>query len=717
MQHLTEKFQKYTLAFLCSSFIVLLFLVLNHEIYLPLGKNLSDYSSDGIKNLYTFAYYLKYDSGLSFTGLLYPFAEHPIYMDAQPFWVWCIQFLESIFGFQVENPIVYVHAILLFNLWLGSGFIYLILNHYNSNKYFSFIGSIIIMLMSPQVFRFASHYALGSIAVIPMFWWWYICISQNAKIWKSILFSISLSLTGYIHPYLLLMVTFLLFSYEFISTLIDRKLSVWKWIFALLPLILFQVSIKVMDPVTDRPISAWGAKEFASKINDLLLPLNGVIKNYFVERISGLTTSYTEGHGYITIFGILVLVLLFYSLVIRVSQKKFSFSIEKGSITHWLIASIPVLMFAFFIPFRWSFMSWLLDILSPLKQFRGTGRFVVVFYYVFTVFSVVYLEKQYRKNPKIYFLPLIFCFCISIYDITQNSAVLKRDFRNYGKPDAYQHFKNHADQLFSKVENMEEYQCIIPFPPSTEGTEVMWLDADWNAKIQYFWYSYFYHLPLATAHSSRVSFSKNMEILQLSGSTHSPKPILDRFDPNKKCLVLALDQHQYEQIPLIKNANWIHTIDGLALYSISVDELRSSYTLERNNDWIDTMQYNLLAKNTFSKENHEQLEIARSQSNIEMLKFSNPDITKENTVRVLFWYVPNHQKDATIPIISAFDISSGEKIFFKDWRENGTQTYNYRGKWFCVDYNLTIPAGVKEISLDISSKNILVDDVSVYQKF
>ncbi|MBK9330670.1 MAG: hypothetical protein IPM95_15545 [Sphingobacteriales bacterium] len=40
---------KYLLAFILSFTILCFFLVLNHEIYLPIGSNISDFTGDGIK--------------------------------------------------------------------------------------------------------------------------------------------------------------------------------------------------------------------------------------------------------------------------------------------------------------------------------------------------------------------------------------------------------------------------------------------------------------------------------------------------------------------------------------------------------------------------------------------------------------------------------------------------------------------------------------------
>ncbi len=699
-------------AALWSIFIVLVFLVLNHEIYLPVGKNLAEYTGDGIKNLYTFAYYLKYDKGFDFSGLFYPYEELVVYMDAQPLWVWVIKGLESVFHFQVESPVLYIHLILLFNLWLCGFFLFKILFYYTKNSYFTFIGTFVIVLLSPQIFRFASHFALGNMGIIPMFWWWYICLSAQKKIFPYIPFAFGVFLTGFIHPYLMLMLLFLFASFELIASFIYKKFFWKKLLCAVAPLIMFQVAIRLLDHVEDRPVNAWGAKEFACRWYDLLLPLTGDLKAFFIERFPKISPYYTEGHGYITVFGLLVLILLLANGIFALIRKRWKAEPEYNSAVHWLLASLPVLLFAFFIPFRWS--DGLIDLIAPLKQFRGTGRFVVVFYYVYLVFVFVYLSRLYLEYPKSISLVMVICLLISFKDILNNSRKIRSDFWEYGKLDAYHHFKSKAEELFSKAGDLEQYQCIIPYPASTEGTEVIWLDADWTAKIHYFWFSYFYHLPVATVHSSRVSYSKNMELVQLSGFFTSPKPVLEKFDPDRKCLVLAEEKHQYENIPLIKNAVWLNTVDGLALYSIDIKDLKHLSTEERHPDWIDTSAYTLLAVNKFDRQKNGHLFVETKQDSHEIIEFEVADDKKDKTVRVLFWYVPKHNEDSEIPIVSAYQVVDGQEIFIRDWRERHTHTYNYRKGWFCVDFPLSLNNETTKVKLKISSQEILVDDVAVY---
>lgn len=714
-QYKNYSINKYVFAFVIALLIALFFLVLNHEIYLPIGKNLCDFSGDGIKNFYTFAYYLKYGKGLNFTGLFYPYTEQIVYMDAQPFWVWIIRAIESVFHFHIENPIVYIHLILFLNLFLCGFFIFLILFHYCNDYYFTAIGTFITVLLSPQIFRFSSHYALGNMSVIPMFWWWYICLSTHKKIIPHIPFSVALFLVGYIHPYLLLMIVFFLLSYEVITIISTRKIPYIKIGFILSPLILFQLSIKILDSITDRPTRAWGAKEFACKLHDVLLPLTGFIKDYFLKIIPKIDVGYTEGHGYVSIFGIFVLLILIFKFFKSLFKKQWNPLLTVGSINHWLLAAIPVLLFAFFIPFRWN-MDWLINLISPLKQFRGTGRFIAVFYYAYMVFAFVFLKKLFDNYKKTMIVVMLLGFAMSIYDIVNNSNYMINNYRKYGKYDAYNHSKEFSKQFFDKIENIADYQCIIPYPPSTEGTEVMWLEADWSTKLNYFWMSYFYHLPLATVHSSRVSFSKNMDILQLSGYYTSPKPILEKMDKSKKCLVFVDNAHINENIPLIKNAVLISSFDNLSLLSLDLNTLTNPVKNNLNPDWIDTTAYTFLGVNHFDKQKNGHLLLKNDKIKNDVLTVQVPDDKKDKYLRVVFWYTPKINENSSVPIIAAYNIKDKKTIFIHDWREMHTETYNYTNGWFCVDYTQFINNETTTINFKISGKEILVDNVAVYLK-
>ncbi len=701
----SEKIKPSFGAFFTALFVLFIFCILTTEIFFPLGNNIIDGSGDGLKNLYTFSYYLKYGKGLFFNGMLYPFGEHITYVDAQPFYVWLIWLIESVFNFKFENPIIYIHLIILLNIFFAAFFVFLILKYFKVSLFIAFVGTVVIVLLSPQIYRIGDHFALGSIAVIPFFWWWRLQITTSNI--NYFFYAIILSTVGFIHPYLLFMVVLLLLSYEVLLLLFYKKRTV-HFVFPIIAFLLFYSSILWTDTTTDRPKIAWGANAFSSNWYDLLLPINGAIKDFFIKKFPSIVPSYTEGHAYITVFGIFILLISVFYLTRYIYTHK-NIKIQRDSIQLWVLAAMPILVFAFYIPFRWNedFFAFI----NPFKQFRGTGRFVFVFYFVYMVFVFVYIEKLYHKNQAYVFKVLFWIFClITMFDIYNTSNYLKNRFDSYGNKDAYNSYKNYTDNLTRKLDNISEYESIIVYPPSTEGTEKLWIDNDWNAKISSFWVSYFTGLPMANVHSSRVSFDNCMQIFQLSGFYTMPKPIVQKFKPNKKQLVLLKTERLNDDIPLVQNAKFIDSINDIALLEIDLNSIGTN----KNNGvfWVDS-SYTLLEQETFNNGNKSGLLINQTTKILEL------DLNSKtyNKLRILFWYTPNAFKVSSIPICSMYSIDENNKeIFIKDWRESHTNTYNYKDGWICVDYELSIDNKYKKLRFTINGNQIYLSDFCVYGK-
>jgi hypothetical protein len=705
--HLTKSKKDILLGLICSFIGLFIFCLLNRTIYFPIGANIFDASGDGLKNFYTFSYYLKYGFNFTFNGLLYPFGDLVTYMDAQPLYVWFIWVIEKLFHYHIENPIIYIHLIILINILLAYFFIFLILRYFKVSIFISFIGTLVIVLLAPQMYRTGDHFALGSIAIIPFFWWWRLRISKLST-YHYVFLSLALSLVGFIHPYLLLMVVMLLFFYEIVQCWFSKKLQ-FQFLFPLSSMILFYVFIKLIDSIKDRPENAWGAKNFSCKLYDLFLPINGGLKNLLTNKYNFITPGYTEGHAYITIFGISVIFITGFWIIKYFRKKQLFYTLKNNIILHWLLASLPILFIAFYIPFRWN--EELFAPINPFKQFRGTGRFIFVFYFVYLVYTVVIIDKFFqKKNKKVNFIFFIL-FIITINDIVNAYQYMYSRFEAYGKSNAYNYYKEYVNNLFSAVNNKADYESIIVYPPSTEGTEKVWIDNDWDAKISSFWISYFTGIPLANVKSSRVSFEDCMQIYQLSSYYTVSKDILKKFNPKKKQLVLLQTERLNDDIPLIQYAKLLTTYGDIALLEINLDTLRNINITKTN--WIDS-SYTLIIKNTFDKGKDTCLLIQKTTNLIELKLNAHQNFTK---LRVVFWYTPNKFKNTTVPICSLFSIKeNGERVLLKDWRESQTNTYNYKDDWLCVDYSLPLTKEQKNLLFSINGYNFYLDNFEVYGK-
>src|SRR5690606_15534166 len=163
--------------------LALLWLLFGKVLLQP-GQYMFGYLEDGTKNYYTAAYFIKYNQGLWFTGLNYPFGDHITYTDNQPLFAAILNAVN-----QHITPI-WQHTIGIYNvLMLGSlvacaVFLFLILRELKLPVWYAVFVAIIIAFLSPQMFRIRAHYALGYAFFIPMFWYFLIHIFRNPKALK-----------------------------------------------------------------------------------------------------------------------------------------------------------------------------------------------------------------------------------------------------------------------------------------------------------------------------------------------------------------------------------------------------------------------------------------------------------------------------------------------------------------------------------------------------
>ena len=80
------------------------------DVFLHPNAYLFGIIGDSIKNYFTFAWYVVYDSGLHFSGMNYPYGEHVIFTDNQPFFSFLVSLLPQSLK---PNPVVFLNYLML----------------------------------------------------------------------------------------------------------------------------------------------------------------------------------------------------------------------------------------------------------------------------------------------------------------------------------------------------------------------------------------------------------------------------------------------------------------------------------------------------------------------------------------------------------------------------------------------------------------------------
>ncbi|MDX2246902.1 MAG: hypothetical protein SF052_09020 [Bacteroidia bacterium] len=552
-------------------------------------------SQDGLKNYFTPAWYLKYDTGLRFSGMNYPFGEHVLYTDNQPLISWLLNLWDN-HVFPIADYAVGIMNGLILGAIVGCMyFLYKILRHFLMPAVYAIPVAIIIACLSPQVHRFAGHYALAYTVYIPMLWWLLIRATAGPRPgWGFAGVILAISLSGWVHAYYLLMGVLFATAYMAVFSFSQRKIrsqltpALLKTGMSLvLPLLIFQTLMALTDSVTDRPDNPSGFFYYRAYWESVFLPVQGPLWDGWHGFFPGPRPQ-VEGFSYVgmlaTVIGVMTIFrTIRYGWKFRYNRMLWPALPGDLAVAFW--AGFLILLFSMALPFRWN-LEWLLDILTPLRQFRSLGRFAWVFFYTFTVYAAVYLYLIFRRfSQKGLRVSAIWMVVIALFFWLWEAAL---------------HIKIHADvALHTKGDNVlanaepdfgkwladaglkpGDFQAVLPIPSFNTGSEkfVPYPPSD-ATTARVYKLAFDLGLPLACGSMSRTSISESQKLIQLFSGDYIEKTILADY-PNRKPL-LILCESGIKLSPgeewLMKKAVRITPEDRFALYRLELDSLATHW--------------------------------------------------------------------------------------------------------------------------------------------
>lgn len=550
--------------------------ILGQKIFWNLGEYILPNYGDGLKNYYTFAYGLKYNNSLWFEGMLYPYGDHIVYLDSQPFFIWVFNALKFV-GIDCTD-----HGLLLLNLLPIIGFalcgyvIYKILRYFETPWWYAAAFATFCVLMSPQLYKYAGHYSLSYAFTIPLYWWFMIKYKERPSLFKGLGLIIYALIIAFIHPYLLLSLCLFGTSVVLCFWLIDKKLD-WKWmVYVVTPLISYLVFMDLTDPYADRPMNPWGLFAFKTEVSDLF-PFSGLFANVFREDFS-LREIYHSGYCYPGILLILLLVFSVRYLIYKLGFKaQWSYSFKLSGLHPYLLASVLVLLFSMGIHILIT-GGRIFDWFPSLGQFRDLGRFSWSFYYVGFVYLVV-LFWQWTKHIKtkefryewIGVVFLLYALDAGFYQ----KDFIKTLHANTEVDHLSQDLSIH--QIVDKAgRNPQDFQALWTIPMSTEGMEKLSLEDDWYVKAKSLAYSYQTQTPLTSCISSRSSVGRVAKILQLGNDTLGQKEILRDLDQDKDLLVAIANHKKTFFQDILSKADSLGATKEISIYSLSPKKIRAT---------------------------------------------------------------------------------------------------------------------------------------------
>ncbi len=547
-----QKHRKHLLGLGITLVLSLLFLwIFYKSVLLSPNSYMFGTSGDGMKNYYTYAYHIVHDTSyVHFQGMNYPYGELHVFTDGNPSLSNPLKVIYQIF------PGIKEYLIGIYNLWtlfgfvVAAGFLYLIIYHFTKDVWWSMLGGISVMLLSPQWIRIETNYALSSPFFIAMIFYFLLRWHKNPT-WQNLLFSaLSMFWVYWIHPYLGVIGSMAAGSFWlfFLLTTKPRKSGTYLLgllISTLLPMLIYYGIVKIWDIHPNRLSSPPGfflyQANYDSVFRTKLIP--GKWLNFGEYK-----PKHWEGVIYIGTATRLILAVLFFYFLYRIIISKPYFLPKE--LVAMLFAGVISLLFGMGIPFNQ--YPELVNYVPLVKQFRSLARFAWTFYYIIGIFAIVF--THYLIGTKHRLLRSSILLAITLLFFWDSYTMHKHVSNKISKEPNWFLEKLKSKMKLERI-SPEQYQAIIPFPFFHIGSGEI-------KKIPYAWIrtatlitSFHTGLPTFASETARISMDETKVIRNLISPLDVSKELAPKLPNRKKLLVISQGRelNEFEEYYLNKS--------------------------------------------------------------------------------------------------------------------------------------------------------------------
>lgn len=713
-------------------------------------------SGDGLKNYYTLYYHSVNDSLYTeFNGMNYPYGENYLYTDCHPVISNSFQFLGNYFDGISKYAIGFINFMMIASIWLTFFVVYQLLIELKINPWLATLFGFGIVLLQPQIFRLTGHYALSYSIAFPLAWFFLIrSFNKGRKASMVWWLFVSNLFWFFIHAYLgMILVSFQLAFYAvvYINDKIHHKGIVKRhlrfFFAAAIPPALFRLFIFITDKHLYRTDNPSGFFLYNAEPDDFFVPHHPPIRT-FLNKIPGLNINLEwEAWNYLgLIFGLIILFLLVLSLS-RLFTKRtkplFNRYFNQPVLNISVLASLIVLLFAFAFPFK-LFPS-LTEIIPWVRQFRATGRFGWVFFYVGTVLSVYVIQQIFdalkgKKHRAFAYIFIAFAGLLPIveglpYHVETSEKIIQT--KN-------QFLKDNLDkamQIGLDEINPIEFQALIPLPFYYIGSESFSRPVQNKIEQLSMLISAYTKLPILGAYLTRTSIPESKNSVQLMSPAFYQKKIEHDMRNNKPFLIVVSRENKTRyEAELLSRSELIYASTDFSFYKIDEKTLfESSYNkelkefqaiksrLKKQQGFLTNNPTGFLYYDDFeSRPSKIAFESKGAYSGVkkgknEFASFNANSFEKDKTYIASAWMYNNYP-DALNHWLRFMVLEYDEQ---KDqWFENTTFPENsevINGNWSLVEleFNIRDPKNkifVVSIGKEISRADLYLDDLLIYEK-
>lgn len=512
------------------------------------------YGGDGFKNYATILYHVKHDdSWMHYNGMNYPYGEHVLFTDNQPLLANTLKFINQFAPNTFYEIAPIVHWMMLISFILSGVFLLLLFRQFDVADWFGIPVSIGIVMLSPQLLRFAGHFGLAYAVVLPMYLYVLLLFEEKGRRKHLVFLFLIMFLFAQLHFYFFGILSLLTVGYAFFRIVfakadhhIDRPIwmpSLQLVGLTVLSYILLSIWVKIGNPVTDRPTHPLGFLLYRAQWESIFLNEKAPILSFLNEKLIPFRKTQFEGKSYVGIMALILTLTLLYQWIKGKGKKAFFSQVQSHRLfVRSLFATAFVLvLFAMGLPFTIPGMEKFIRFLGPLSQLRSIGRFGWIFFYVLNLFAFIQLYNLYKSIDSQRVLRYLMLFPILL--LWSDGFTFLGHINNhlYKLAELNKNFDQSNEYWFKDI-NPKDYQAILPIPYFHVGSE--------NYGTEPIGHSFFFStaasiwsgLPSMGVMMSRTSFSqteKSMSMV-LAAGYRNPKILADL--PSDKPLLAFIDK-------------------------------------------------------------------------------------------------------------------------------------------------------------------------------
>jgi hypothetical protein len=577
---LANKFFQDRIAFLvlCAATCAYLYLRFERIFKCPACYLFSD-GGDGLKNYFTSAYYVRHSKGLWFTGMNYPYGEHPVYTDNQPAWSLLMKLVNTVVPMDMHVTGI-LNMLMILSLGVAVLVVYLLLRELRLPAWYAALVSLPIVFLSPQIARFNGHYSLAYVCYLPVFLWLFVrWVRMGGGTWKGgVGLLIWIVWTGFTHLYYFFIETAFILAWIVVHLAFQK----FRWsavhsrilLLAVLAGISVYLPVKLTDPVKDRPREAYGMYVFAATPAGTFLPWHGAWERIWKEDY-GIKAPDTESRVYIGIAALLIIPLILISAMTGAFRRWRDRDPDTvAEITPGMIAWSGLLVWI--MATGWFYMAGgaiLIEAFPVLGQFRSLGRLAWMFYFTVNCYAawfVFYKIRSVRSRIGRYILIALATLLYSVWILEAHEYTRVMTYEIYRHNHIFRGDKPFLDLLQSNGNDPGDFQAILQLPLTIIGTENLPVHrGHWelNKTMQCAWET---GLPIVNYNMSRTSVSHALSLLQLLSTPDIDKVRLDDMNTKPLLLVTSRETHLPAEQRLIALADSIGHAATLDLYRLDL---------------------------------------------------------------------------------------------------------------------------------------------------